>query len=195
MASKARFHDPVRDSQAVFRDAMLAMSRPGLIRELALSLAPPPPLMPAAAALALALCDFETPVWLDAALATAPGVADYLRFETGAQIVAHPDEAAFALIAAPMAMPAIDAFALGTLADPDRSATLIMQVGILRSGQGWRLAGPGIVGDVLLEAAPLRDDCIEDVQRLRQIYPRGVDIFFVANDRIAGLPRSVLIDA
>lgn len=195
MASEARFLDPVRDSQAVFRDAMLAMSRPGLIRELALALAPPPPLMPAAAALALALCDFETPVWLDAALATAPGVIDYLRFETGAQIVAHPDKAAFALIAAPMAMPGLDAFALGTLADPDRSATLIVQVGILRSGQGWRLTGPGIVGDLLLEAAPLRDDCIRQMQRMRPIYPRGVDIFFVDDTRMVGLPRSILIDA
>ena len=195
MASRARFQDPVRDSQAVFRDAMLALSRPGLIRRLALELDPPPPLMPAAAALALALCDFETPVWLDATLTAAPGVTDYLRFETGAQIVIQPNMAAFALIAEPMAMPALDAFALGTLADPDRSTTLVVQVGILRSGQGWRLTGPGIVGDVLLEAAPLRDDCIEDVQRLRQLYPRGVDIFFVHNDSIAGLPRSVLIDA
>ena len=70
---------------------MTAMAAPGTIRDAASRrLAPPPPLRPAAAALALTLCDFETPVWLDAAaVARAPGVAEFLRFHTGARLVAR----------------------------------------------------------------------------------------------------------
>ena len=65
------FSEPVLASQAVFRTVMEAMARPGQIAEIGVALAPPAPLGIAAAALALTLLDFETPVWLDPKLAAA----------------------------------------------------------------------------------------------------------------------------
>ena len=37
---------------------------------------------PAATAIALALCDFETPIWLDDALSADEAIVRYLRFHT-----------------------------------------------------------------------------------------------------------------
>jgi alpha-D-ribose 1-methylphosphonate 5-triphosphate synthase subunit PhnH len=56
------FADPVLDSQSVFRTVMMALARPGTIAELATGqLLPPAPLTPELAAVALTLCDHETP--------------------------------------------------------------------------------------------------------------------------------------
>ena len=194
-AFAAAFTDPARQSQRVFRAAMMAMSQPGQIHTLALELAPPAPLAPAAAALALTLCDFETSVWLDPALAADAAIADWLRFETGARLTPDTADSNFAFIANALAMPALEEFALGTLENPDRSTTLIIQVAELENDRGWSLTGPGIKQSARLHAAPLRADCFSGMQRLRLGFPRGLDVFFACGDRISGLPRSVLIEA
>src|SRR4051794_5324681 len=95
-ALKLGFERPVQDSQAVFRSVMMAMARPGTIRGMAAVLSPPGAMAPAAAGLALALCDFETPMWLDTALTADPEVPAHLRFHTGAPIVANAATAHFA---------------------------------------------------------------------------------------------------
>ena len=42
------------------------------------------------------MLDYETPVWLDAALSEQPEVADWIRMATGARMTSDPREAAFA---------------------------------------------------------------------------------------------------
>src|SRR5262245_61648051 len=128
VASVSSFTDPVRDQQAVFRQVMRALACPGEVREISTAAPPPAPLSAGAAAVALTLADFETPLWLDADLAASTDVADYLRFHTGAPIVRDPRRATFALVSSGRNLPRFDAFALGTLEYPDRSATLIVQV-------------------------------------------------------------------
>lgn len=140
----------------------------------------------------LTLCDFETPVWLDVALLDAGGVREFLRFHTGARLVATPAEAAFAVISDPTRMPPLADFAQGTADYPDRSTTLIIGVHTL-APQGWKLEGPGIKGQVLFSAAPLPADFAGQVRANRAAFPRGVDIFLVTDDAIAALPRSVIL--
>lgn len=185
------FDDPVMDGQATFRAAMWALSRPGRIEPVTPSLTPPAPLSPEAAALVLALCDYETPLWLDPALALVPDVAAFLRFHTGAPIVGDAREARFALIAEPVEMPDFSDFAQGTPDFPDASATLIVQV--QGFGGGLVLEGPGIKGRTAFGAAPLPADFIARMAANRALFPLGVDLLLAGAGGVAGLPRSVTV--
>ena len=193
MALRPGFRDPVHDAQAVFRAAMEALSRPGLVRTLPADLAPPEPLTPELAALALALADADTPLWLDAPLARSEEVAAYLRFHTGAPVVANPAEAAFALIADPAACPDFSAFALGTPDYPDGSASLILALDRLTEEGGLAFAGPGIRGAARLDAGPLPADWAARLAANHALFPRGIDLLLTAPGRLAGLPRSARI--
>jgi alpha-D-ribose 1-methylphosphonate 5-triphosphate synthase subunit PhnH len=185
----AGFRNAAAESQAVFRIAMNAMARPGRQVPLHTGLAPPAPLAPTAAALLLALADFETPVWLDPPLADAIGVAEFVRFHTGARLVGSAADAAFAVVADAARMPPLAALPQGTPEYPDRSATLILQVDTLRAS-GWRLEGPGVAGHALFSAGPVAPDFAVQARANRGRFPCGVDIFFATGDAIAALPRS-----
>lgn len=186
----AGFAEPVFDAQAVFRAAMMALARPGSLQPLSVRCAPPEPLNAVSAALALALCDYETPVWLDPVLAAADDVATYLRFHTGAPVTQDPSQATFALIAEAACLPPLSAFAVGSAEYPDRSTTVILQVGDLSNTAETQLSGPGIDGVQDFHAAPLPPTFWLEVQRNHACFPRGVDILFAAPDMLAGLPRS-----
>jgi alpha-D-ribose 1-methylphosphonate 5-triphosphate synthase subunit PhnH len=186
------FHDRPRESQAVFRAVMGAMARPGLIVALGVRFEPPAPLSAAATAILLTLADFETPVWLDGALSHGAGCTAFLRFHTGARIVADPASAAFALIGDPARMPPLSAFAQGTPDYPDRSATLILQVSDLKP-EGWRLAGPGIKGETLFSASPLSDGFPRQLQDNHARFPLGLDLIFSGAGQVAALPRSTQV--
>lgn len=186
------FLDPVAQAQSVFRRAMDAMARPGCRIGMGTMLTSPAPLSAPAAALLLTLCDFETTVWLDAALADTPGVRAFLQFHTGTRIVDVPSAATFAVISDPVRMPPLADFAQGTPEYPDRSTTLILCVRTL-SSTGWRLEGSGILGHIHMSAAPLPDDFAGQVRANRAQFPRGVDIIFATADTITALPRSVVL--
>jgi len=66
---KPGFSDPVSQSQLVFRHLLDAMARPGTIETIDLDIEGPETLDLAATAIALALVDFETPLYLSPALA------------------------------------------------------------------------------------------------------------------------------
>jgi alpha-D-ribose 1-methylphosphonate 5-triphosphate synthase subunit PhnH len=187
------FDDPALASQAVFRTVMEAMARPGLPRLLPSGLAAPPPLGPTAAAVALTLLDYETPFWLDPALAAAPEVAVWLKFHTGAPLALDSQEAAFAFVSDAAAMPPFGAFSAGTLEYPDRSATLVLQVARFGQGDALELSGPGISGSRSFSAQPLPPDFRTRLIANRELFPRGVDLILVSPDAVAALPRSVRV--
>jgi alpha-D-ribose 1-methylphosphonate 5-triphosphate synthase subunit PhnH len=191
-AIHAAFRDAPREAQGIFRTVMDAMARPGRILPLRTGFTPPAPLMPSTAAILLALADFETPVWLDGALAETEAVREFLRFHTGAKLAAEPETAAFAVIADPLAMPRLEAFAQGTLDYPDRSATLILQVDTLKA-EGWQLDGPGICGAARFSAAPLPAGFATQLAENGGRFPCGVDLIFAARDAIAALPRTTRV--
>ena len=184
------FSQPVHQSQLAFHAAMMALARPGLPQALAPAAEPPAPMSAGVAGLAMALCDFETSIWLDRAFTQASDIADYLRFHTGARIVASPSEASFALIGAPGPMPRFDQFARGTLDYPDRSTTLILQLDRVMNEGRFALEGPGIEGRNTFDASPLPADFHERMKENRALFPRGVDILMIAGDAVIGLPRS-----
>src|SRR6266436_6648310 len=104
------FVDPVHGSQAVFRSVMDAMARPGMIVAIAGLAQAPQPLGLATAAVALTLIDYETPVWLDPALAQSTEAPVWLRCQPGAPLTDDPRQAALGFIADPLRMPRFEAF-------------------------------------------------------------------------------------
>lgn len=182
--------DPVLDSQAVFRGLLAAMAYPGRPVVLTrLPPAPPPPLHPAAAAVALTLFDLDTPVFLDAAAGTA-AVTAFLRFHAGCPIATEPGAARFALIAVAAALPPLDCFAPGEDRYPDRSATVIVQTGGLAGGPPRRLSGPGIDGAIVVAPAGLPPAFWPGWAANAALYPRGIDVILTAGETILGLPRT-----
>jgi alpha-D-ribose 1-methylphosphonate 5-triphosphate synthase subunit PhnH len=194
------FANPVFDGQSVFRAVMDAMARPGTVLPLAAHAAPPAPLSATAAAVALALCDHDTPVWLDPALASSDAVKAWLGFHTGAPLTDLPSEAAFAFAADLDALPALAAFGQGTQEYPDRSTTLVLHVETLQAdaqaldqGASLLLEGPGIRTTASLAVAPLPRNFAEQWRENRARFPRGIDIVLTAPGVVACLPRSTRI--
>jgi alpha-D-ribose 1-methylphosphonate 5-triphosphate synthase subunit PhnH len=185
------FVDAARDSQIVFRAVMDALSRPGEVRQLRLSLAPPPPLDQAMAAIALTLLDFETAFWLPDAAADA---INWTRFHTGARRAARPADAEFVLVPAGAAVPSLDALALGTDEEPHRSATLVLGVRGFAGGTRHRLSGPGIRESLCIDIDGLEARVVEGRAALAPLFPRGLDIVLTAGPSLAALPRTTRLE-
>ncbi len=177
------FADAPVDAAHAFRAAMGAMARPGRIHDVAGAL-PPAPVSVAAGALLLTLCDPGTPVHLAGAHDTA-AVRDWLTFHTGAP-VCGPADCVFALGGWDALLP-LAAYPVGTAEYPDRSATLIVEVDVLRA-EGTRLRGPGI-----RDVAALNLPDAASFHMNAALYPLGVDFFFTCGTQLAALPRSTRI--
>ncbi|WEX09457.1 phosphonate C-P lyase system protein PhnH [Chelativorans sp. AA-79] len=187
------FPDPVFDAQATFRAVMDAMARPGTVARGVHLPRPPAPLMPEAGAVALALCDADTPMWIDPLLREDKAVAGWLGFQTGAPLVREPADAHFAFVSDPANLPAFENFAQGSQEYPDRSATLVLQVETLTSGEALRLEGPGIETFVMLSPRPLPRHFVEQWAQNRTRFPRGIDLILVCREGLAALPRTTKI--
>jgi alpha-D-ribose 1-methylphosphonate 5-triphosphate synthase subunit PhnH len=183
------FADPVGQAQASFRAVLDAMARPGTLVRVGDGLTPPPPLDPATGAVLLTLVDHDTPLWLDAASATA---RDWIAFHCGARFTDAPAAAAFALA---LALPDLMTLSPGTHEQPEAAATLILQVGSLTEGTRYRLRGPGLRGTSTLLVRGLPDDFVAIWQRNRGGFPLGVDLVLCAGTMLAALPRSVTVEA
>ncbi|MCO4055157.1 MAG: phosphonate C-P lyase system protein PhnH [Bosea sp.] len=187
------FSNSVFDSQSTFRSAMEALARPGRIRPIGADILPDAPLLPSAAGLILALCDFETPLYLSPHLAALPGVAAFLRFHSGVPLVAEPSRAAFALLDLAHDRLDLGSFAQGTPEYPDRSTTIIACCTSLQADAALFVAGPGIADVAQLHVPDLPPDFIAQWAANRASFPLGVDMIFAAPGALVGLPRSARI--
>lgn len=181
------FADPPRDTARAFRACLQAMARPGRIFAVE-GVAPPAPLSPAAGAVALVLCDGETPLFLAPGRDT-PALRDWLAFHCGAPLVAERARAAFGLGSWAALDPGHGGWPLGTDENPHLSATLIVEVERLAQA-GARLTGPGIEDEARLS---LPETGFFAANRAR--FPRGLDLFLCCGDRLAAVPRSTLVEA
>ena len=179
-ALEGGFTNASEDSAQVFRAALNVMARPGQIETVS-GVTPPAPLSPAAASLLLTLADHETPVWLAGAHDCA-ALRDWLAFHTGARFVAR-EQASFA-VGSWDALAPLDGYRIGSSQYPDRAVTLIVEMEELGSA-GTAICGPGIETTA---AITLPDDTMLDFNAAR--FPLGIDMFLVAGDRMAAVPRS-----
>lgn len=190
----AGFAEPAVASQSVFRNSLEALSHPGQIVEIHSAAAAPAGVHSAACALLFALLDQDTHLWISPGLAAgdAPG---YFRFHTGCGLTFDPSAAEFALVASPEELPPLATFSQGSESYPDRSTTLVVQVGSLETGRGWTLSGPGIRSPRFLAAAGLDDGFATQWGQNRRGFPCGVDIFLACGTKVAGLPRTMRLEA
>jgi alpha-D-ribose 1-methylphosphonate 5-triphosphate synthase subunit PhnH len=188
MALTPGFADPVLDAQACFRAVLDALARPGRIQRLAGPAEPPAPLGRAAAAVLLTLADADTPIWTDA----GPAAEAWARFHAGCPVVAAPGAAAF--VFATGTPPALAALEAGTDEEPQRAATLVIEVSALTEAPGWRLSGPGIEHVHPLRVAGLPEDFVVQWAANHARFPCGIDLLLCCGDRLAALPRSTRLE-
>ena len=190
---RAAFRDLSSPSHQVLRQRVTLLWRPGTIVELDASPQAPDVLCEATAAIALALFDRDTPVWLSAT-ADCKAVRIYLRCHTACAQVTAPTLADFAIITRLGELPAFGNFFCGTQEYPERSIKLIVQVDGLDPDGTWRLTGPGIRGTQRLGARGLGETFLSQWARNTRLFPRGIDVFLACGRRLCVLPRTTRID-
>ena len=188
------FAEPVFHAQSVFKLLMDGMARPGTIQTVQPDVAPPVPLGVAAGAIALTLCDHDTPVWLSQGLAKS-AVPEWLGFHTSAPLTTEKAEARFAFTEAGATLCPFGLFASGTQEYPDRSTTLVIELSALEGGRRLALIGPGI--QTVTEIAPvgLPEAFLRLWTENRALFPRGIDIVLTSAERFLCLPRTTKITA
>lgn len=191
MQTMARgFVEPVFDAQASFRKIMHALATPGRTMTLKADLQAPDPLNLAATAALLALCDFETMLWLSPSLARQGTIGEYLGFHTGTRLASDPASASFALIDLAQDPLDIGCFAKGTPEYPDRSTTVVLLCSSLTGPDAIGFMGPGIAGRTRLGFSPMPADFRTQWDDNRQSFPLGVDLILTCGSELMALPRS-----
>jgi alpha-D-ribose 1-methylphosphonate 5-triphosphate synthase subunit PhnH len=191
----AGFADKVLSAQSTFRSVMDAMARPGSVQRIVAAAGTPAGIMRGTAAIALTLFNHDTPVWLDPLTSETSNVTKWLKFHTGAPVVADSSICSFALIGDAAALPSLDRFSFGTNEYPDRSTTLILQVESLTQGKNLELRGPGIDGTAVLQARVQPADLFERLAINATLFPRGIDVVLVHDNSIVAIPRTTRLVA
>jgi alpha-D-ribose 1-methylphosphonate 5-triphosphate synthase subunit PhnH len=186
----AGFADKVLSAQSTFRSVMDAMARPGSVRRIVSVTGMPAPMMRGTASIALTLFDHDTPIWLDPRMSETSEVTKWLKFHTGAPMIADSSICSFALIGDASELPQLDRFSFGSNEYPDRSTTLILQVESLAEGPAFELRGPGIDGTAILQATIKPPELFERLAINATLFPRGIDVVLVADDAIMAIPRT-----
>jgi alpha-D-ribose 1-methylphosphonate 5-triphosphate synthase subunit PhnH len=188
------FQEPVFDAQTVFKAIMDAMARPGSVGTVAADIMPPAPFSLAQAAIALTLCDHDTPVWFSLSLAKS-AAPSWLAFHAGAPTTSDKLDARFAFLEEGSTVSLLNQFAVGTQEYPDRSTTVVLEISGLSGGAGLALSGPGIDGARMVAPAGLADNFARLWNDNRALYPRGVDLILTAGRNFFCLPRTAQIIA
>jgi alpha-D-ribose 1-methylphosphonate 5-triphosphate synthase subunit PhnH len=193
--------DFVHDSQQTFKTIMMALAFPGIIRKLspiALSFSNPDlgyVLQPL-----LTLLDLETTfsvVCRDNNLQEA--VTRYIEINTNSQSV-NLQQADFVLCLDPSMDQKYSQLQRGTLAQPDKSATVFYLLDSLArlpntEAINLSLTGPGIKDVQTVYISGLDPGELRLWSQHKCQYPLGIDIFLVSRSGdIIGIPRSVKIE-
>ncbi len=145
-------------------------------------------LQPASYALCLSFLDSRYP-----AVAAPVSTADVARqpgLPLRLPIVAEREQALFALLDEGE-LDDLSGFDSGSDRYPDQSCTLLIQLAGLEGGASLEWRGPGIA-EVRQVALPVSAGFWAQ-RAARTEFPRGLDAFFAAGERILGLPRSTRV--
>ncbi len=181
-------------TQQMFRCILDAMARPALLHAAPTIPSPlPAEVPPMIAAIALTLCDGDTPLWLSPSLNVEP-VRAWLRFHCACHFVEKPAEASFALVAYMDELPHIGDFAQGTPAYPDRSATVCVAGMVFEGNNSIMASGAGINGTVAVPCA-ISGDFLTMWRANNESFPLGVDMLLCDDASLMALPRTTRLTA
>ena len=187
------FRDPVFGSQSMFRAILNTLSRPGTVVAIPeVGVEGSGQVSHDVLAILLALCDQDTPVWLDADLRGSQ-VARWLAFHGNCPVTDDPAKASFGLLRGRSDDPALSDFAQGDPRYPDRSTTLIILADALCGGDKLTLEGPGIEHQIRIAPVGLPQGFVEAARDNHALYPLGLDFLLVAGHAMSGLPRTTRI--
>ncbi len=181
------------DSNAVFRALLDAMSRPGRIYDLPVSVSAPDGLSQATTATLLAMADMDTTVWLSPNCATK-AAGDHLKFHCGCPISTDVKQADFAVAGISDDLSFVTDLAVGNAEYPDQSATLILMVGEISDAPAMTLTGPGIKDTHSLAIKDLPQSFHAWRAENHHLFPCGVDVIFASETQIAALSRTTRIE-
>jgi len=185
--------DSSSSGRQLVRQRDTVLWRPGTIVELDAAHEVPDGLCDATVAVASALFDQDTPVWLSAT-ADCKAVRKYLRYHTGCALVTETTLSDFAIIARLGELPSFGEFFCGTRQYPERATKLIVQVEGLEADGPWRLKGSGIPSGQRLGARGLGETFLSQWERNTRLSPRGIDVFLAFGRRLCVLPRTTRIE-
>jgi alpha-D-ribose 1-methylphosphonate 5-triphosphate synthase subunit PhnH len=141
----------------------------------------------------LTLADADTPIWLSESLRRDEAIPAFVRFHTGAPLVADPGRAAFAFALEASELPRLNQFNLGTQEYPDRSTTVVLGAPVLTGGPDLLIRGPGIQDHDHITPIGLPEGFVGQWQANRELFPRGIDLLLVSGSSLLCLPRSTRI--
>jgi alpha-D-ribose 1-methylphosphonate 5-triphosphate synthase subunit PhnH len=167
--------------------------RPGTIVELDAGHQASDGLCDATVAVALALFEQDTRVWLSAT-ADCKAVRKYLRYHTACALITEPTLSDFAIIMRLGELSSFGEFFCGTRQYPERATKLIVQVEGLEADGPWGLKGPGIQSGQRLGAKGLGEAFLSQWERNTRLFPRGIDVFLACGRRLCVLPRTTRIE-
>jgi alpha-D-ribose 1-methylphosphonate 5-triphosphate synthase subunit PhnH len=147
--------------------------------------------MSGTASIGLALLDTSTPFYVS----QLEGLAGYLRFHTGAP-ESEQAEAQWAFTSADNQglVDLLLGLSLGSLEYPEAASTLVIQLRQHpQAGGPMGLQGPGIQGRRGFSTLGLPEALWVWRRTQRSRYPLGIDLLFVFEDEVWGLPRSTEI--
>ena len=181
------------DSNAVFRVLLDAMSRPGRIYDLPVSIATPDGLNASATATLLAMADMDTTIWLSPSSATK-AANDHLKFHSGCPISEDVAQADFAVARIDDDLSFITRLSMGNAEYPDQSATLILMVDEISNAPAMKLTGPGIKDshDLAIKNLPASFHAWRTENH--HMFPCGVDVIFASPTQISALSRTTRIE-
>jgi alpha-D-ribose 1-methylphosphonate 5-triphosphate synthase subunit PhnH len=195
------FSDPTRQAQTNFRAIVDALAHPTRSYPLNGPTHPPAGLGRGLAAVALTILDEDCTVWLGGALADDAEVSAWLAFHTGACQVSAAVQADFAFVR-PIAAPALSMLRLGTDEAPHLSTTLVLDLrefadDMVPKDAHFRATGPGINGETAFDAAwaTTFPDFGRQWAANVAMFPCGVDLLLVDEERVSALPRTTRLVA
>ncbi|MBP1992163.1 phosphonate C-P lyase system protein PhnH [Paenibacillus eucommiae] len=199
--------DRIHDTQEIYRVLLHAMSRPGLICELGVSMDGvdlPVGTSKAAAAIAFTLLDGE--VTFAVQMYGQEGWTETIRRLTYCKLVDFAD-ADYVFVEGNEELRFINQLQSqlrkGTLSSPEKSATVFIRVKhfvnneLLSGHQGCslKLTGPGIQTETMCYVTGLSFAWIESRARLVEEYPLGVDlILYTENGELIAIPRTTVVE-